>query len=63
MDHDNKLVLKFKGEYLTIMPSKFSINSYGIIYRGQSVWKYKGKTIFDLQTAKLVAFDIFDAMR
>lgn len=56
-------VLKFKGEYLTIIPSNYNKNYYGVIYCGQSVWKYKGRRISDLQTAKLAAFDIFDALR
>jgi hypothetical protein len=56
-------VLKFKGECLTIIPSKYNKNHYGVIYGGRSVWKYKGRKISDLRTAKLAAFDIFDALR
>jgi hypothetical protein len=56
-------VLKFKGEYLTIMPSKYNKNHYGVIYGGQSIWNYRGRKMSDLRTAKLAAFDIFDALR
>ncbi|MCG9969898.1 hypothetical protein L9W92_18025 [Pelotomaculum terephthalicicum JT] len=60
---NGNFVLKFKGEYLTITPSKFNKNYYGVVYGGQSVWNYKNRKISDLQTAKLAAFDIFDALR
>ncbi|MEQ8236259.1 MAG: hypothetical protein ABRQ23_05745 [Syntrophomonadaceae bacterium] len=56
-------VLKFKGEYLTIMPSKFNKNNFGVVYGGQSIWNYKGRKMSDLRTAKLVAFEIFDTLR
>jgi hypothetical protein len=56
-------VLRFKGEYLTIMPNKFNKNYFGVVYGGQSIWNFKGRKISDLMTAKMAAFDIFDALR
>ena len=56
-------VLKFKGKYLTIMPSTYNKNNFGVIYDGQSIWNYKGRKISDIWTAKIAAFDIFDELR
>lgn len=52
--------LKYKGEYITIMKSRYG-SGWGVIFQGKSVWEYNGRKINDLDTAKLVAFDLFDA--
>lgn len=57
---NGNMVLKYKGKYITIMPSKYNRFDYGVAYDGNFIWKYQGKRIKDIRTAKLVAFDIFD---
>lgn len=52
-------ILRYKGEIVTIMKSKYN-NGLGVVYRGQSIWKYNGNIILDFDTAKLAAFDMFD---
>lgn len=52
-------VLRYKGEIVTIMRSHYGTN-YGIMYRGKPVWKYQGRYIYDLDTAKQAAFELFD---
>lgn len=51
--------LRYKGEYITIMKSKFGIG-WGVIFRGERCWEYRGEKIRDLDTAKLAAFELFD---
>ena len=53
--------LRYKGENITIMKSRFGAN-WGVIYDGSCVWEYNGKKIRDLDTAKKVAFDLFDEL-
>ena len=53
------MVLKYKGEHITIMKSKYG-SGWGVIYAGNSIWEYNGKKIRDFETAKLVAFNLFD---
>ena len=52
-------VLRYKNEYITIMNSTYD-DGFGVIYRGHSVWRYKGKKIYDFETAKLAAFDLYE---
>lgn len=54
-------VLHYKGEIVTIMRSQYGTN-YGIMYRGKPVWKYQGRYIYDLDTAKQAAFELFDEL-
>ena len=51
--------LRYKGEYITIMKSKFGVG-WGVIFRGERCWEYRGEKIRDLDTAKLAAFELFD---
>ena len=51
--------LRYKGKIITIMKSKFGVG-FGVIFRGEQHWKYRGEKIRDLETAKLVAFELFD---
>jgi hypothetical protein len=53
--------LRYKGEYITIARSKYG-PGLGVIFRNQSVWKYNDKKINDLHTAKMTAFELFDAL-
>lgn len=57
---NGNLVLKYKGRYITIMPSKYNKSEYGVAYDGEYIWYYQRKKIKDIRTAKLAAFDIFD---
>ena len=53
--------LRYKGENITIMKSKFGVG-WGVIYDGSWIWEYHGRKIYDLHTAKKVAFDLFDEL-
>ena len=53
--------LKYKGENITIMRSKFG-SGWGVIFRGVRRWEYGGHKIRDLATAKNVAFNLFDEL-
>ena len=53
--------LKYKGEYITIMKSKYG-TGLGVIFKDESRWEYRGKKILDFDTAKIVAFNLFDEL-
>ena len=53
--------LKYKGENITIMRSKYG-TGWGVCYAGEWRWNYHGKKISDFDTARLVAFNLFDEM-
>ncbi|MEF9893763.1 MAG: hypothetical protein RR738_10565 [Anaerorhabdus sp.] len=57
---NGNLVLKYKGRYITIMQSKYNQSEYGVAYDNDYIWRYQGRKIRDIRTAKLVAFEIFD---
>ena len=57
---NGNLVLKYKGDYITIMRSKYNNSNYGVAYSQNYIWEYKEEKIRDIYTAKLAAFDIFD---
>lgn len=52
---NGNFTLKFKGYFITIMPSKYKKGEYGIIFRKKQYWKYES-----LEKAKRAAFDIID---
>lgn len=52
--------LRYKSEQVTILQSKFGINEFGVVYKGKSVWQYKGRKINNFLTAVHVAFDLVD---
>ena len=54
--------LKYKGEHLTIINSKFSDGGFGVVYNGGSVWQYKNKKITNFLSAMHAAFDIADPL-
>lgn len=57
--NQGKYVLRYKGENITIMKSKFGAG-WGVLYGGQSVFRYNNRRIDDFHTARLIAFDLFD---
>lgn len=57
---NGNFVLKYKGRYITIMQSKYNKSEYGVAYDNEYIWRYQGRKIRDIRTAKLAAFDIFD---
>ena len=48
--------MRYKGENITIVMSKYL--TWGVVWR----WDYHGKKMNDFDTAKLVAFDLFDEL-
>ena len=54
-----KYVLRYKGENITIMKSKYGAG-WGVLLGGQSVFRYNNRRIDDFHTARLIAFDLFD---
>jgi hypothetical protein len=57
---DGSGVMKYKGRWLTIMPSRFSSGGYGVLFDGKSVWNHKGKRMTEFLTAVHAAFEIVD---
>ena len=53
--------LRYRGERITIMRGKFG-PGWGVMFRREARWDYNGQKIRDLETAKLVAFDMFDEL-
>lgn len=52
------LVLPYKGDYITILKSKYG--NLGIAYKNNYIWKFQGRNIYDVETAKQAAFELFD---
>ncbi len=57
---NGNLVLRYKGDNITIMRSKFNQNEFGVAYGGEYIWNYNGQKIRNVETAKAVAFYAFD---
>ena len=57
---NGNIVLKYKGNYITIMHSKYNQSYYGVAYAREFIWTYQGEKIKDIKTARLAAFNIFD---
>ncbi len=55
---NGNIVINYEGKIITIMKSKYS-NGYGVVYNNNFIWKYSGKTIKNIEVAKLVAFKKF----
>jgi hypothetical protein len=53
-------VLRYKGGWITIVPSRYYSGSFGVFCNGKREWAYKGAAITDLRTAALAAFDLVD---
>lgn len=52
--------LKYKGHSITVMPSKFKEDEYGVIFNRKSAWTYNGSKIKSFSIAKIVAFKFID---
>ena len=50
-------VLKYKNDRITAIERN---GRFGFVFHNQWTWEYRGKTIMDLETLKLAAFDKFD---
>lgn len=59
--YSGNVVISYKGERITIIKSKYG--NYGIAYHNKYFWKYRGKNIYDIETAKQAAFELFDQYR
>jgi len=53
--------LRYRGEHITIMKNKYD-SGWGVIFRNESKWDYKGGKIRNLETAKLAAFEMYDKL-
>lgn len=53
--------LRYRGEQITIMKSRFG-PGWGVIFNGRQRWDYNGRKITNLDTAKIVAFNLFDEL-
>ena len=58
---NGNFTMKYKGQYITIMPSKFNSGEYGVIYGGKSVWNNGTRKIVSVDEAKGIAFEMFDS--
>lgn len=52
--------LRYKGENITIVMSRYA--TWGVVFHSEWRWDYHGKKMNDFETAKLVAFDLFDEL-
>lgn len=59
---NGNLVLKYKGKYITIMKNRHNSAEYGVVYKKIYTFTYNNRKITDIQTAKLVAFNIVDKL-
>lgn len=53
-------ILIYKGYIIKIVKSRYA--TWGVEFLGRWCWNYRGKQMYDLDTAKLAAFDIFDTL-
>jgi len=54
----NTFSKKYKGEYLTILESKYG--NYGIFFAQKKFWEVDGRKIRTFEVAEKAAFDIFE---
>lgn len=50
-------VMRYKGETITAIKRH---GSWGFCYDGKWIWRYKERKIYDLETLKFAAFEVFD---
>jgi len=50
--------LLYQGKRITIIKSKYG--GWGIVFCNETYWSYKNQKILDLDTAKMLAFELFD---
>ena len=53
--------LRYKGDQITIVRNKFD-QGWGVVFKGEWQWKYHGRRITDFDTARIVAFNLFDEL-
>ena len=53
--------LRYKGDQITIVRSKYG-PGWGVVFKGEWQWDYHGRKITDFDTAKVVAFNLFDEL-
>ncbi len=53
--------LRYKGDQITIAKSKRGYG-WGVVFKGEWRWDYHGRKITDFDTARVVAFNLFDAL-
>ena len=56
---NSNYTLRYKGFLITIAKSKFD-TSWGVYFKDKKVWNYQGKKITDFDTARSIAFNLFD---
>lgn len=49
---------KHKGEYITIMQSRYG--NWGIFFADNRIWEYEGKKILSFEEAEKIAFKVFE---
>lgn len=50
-------VMRYKGETITVIKRH---GGWGFCYDGKWIWRYKERKIYDLETLKFAAFEVFD---
>lgn len=59
--NSGNLTLRYQRDYITIFQDRYGRNCYGVTYGSPRIeWFYKGKKIRNIETAKLLAFDLVD---
>ena len=53
-------VLRYKGDYITIVKNQYG--GFGVVFKGIRQWNYCGNKILDFDTARIVAFNLFDEL-
>lgn len=53
-------VLRYKGDYMTIVKSRYG--GFGVVFKGIRQWEYCGNKILNFDTARIVAFNLFDEL-
>lgn len=53
--------MRYKGDQITIAKSKRG-SSWGVVFKGKWQWDYHGKKITNFDTARVVAFNLFDEL-
>jgi hypothetical protein len=57
INRNGNLVLRYKGEQITAIERN---GRYGFVYQNRWTWRYRNRGIYDLETLKAAAFEIFD---
>lgn len=57
-DYKGNYRLNYRGYRLMAMHKENGV--WGVVLNGKWIWKYKNRWIFDFETLKLVAFELYD---